>query len=61
MCNQMVIDEAVRIATRAALMRNPVRSIVWVPPQLATEDPRGLFAVEYYTGRTGSETEPWEG
>lgn len=58
--NQETIDEAVRIATRAALNGRPVERIIWIYPRQTTDDPKGSFAVEPYHIRTASETPPWE-
>ena len=58
--NQSVIDRAVNIATKSALDGHPVRSIVWVPPVLASQDTRGTFIVEYASPIPASQTQYWE-
>lgn len=58
--NQSTIDEAVKIATRSALLGTPVRRITWMPPTTASQSPEGAFAVEYCGPLSASETPPWE-
>lgn len=57
--NQSVIDTAVNMATRAAMNGNPVERLIWIPPQLATHDPRGAWVVIQAREYTASETPPW--
>ena len=52
--NQRILDKAVDMATKAALNGNPVERILWVPPETATQDPDGLFAIEYQEEKTGA-------
>jgi len=58
--NQETLDTAVDIATRMALAGTPVRRVLWVPAGAATEDPRGVFAVQIAGPLSASETPPWE-
>ena len=57
---QTLINRAVRTATRAALNGRPIERIDWVPPQSATEDPTGVFLVNYCGPLSASDTPPWE-
>lgn len=45
--DQDILNEAVDIATRSAILGNPIKNMVWVPPSTATQDPRGFFVIEY--------------
>lgn len=58
--DQSVIDRAVNIATKAALYGRPLERVIWIPPQSASSDPRGNFAVQECRPLSGSETPPWE-
>jgi hypothetical protein len=42
---QMIIDRAVKIATKCALSGKPVSKIEWVPSTSATQDPIGNFII----------------
>ncbi len=57
---QDVIDQAVRMATRAAMNGKPVKRIVWVPPTSPTESAVGSFAVEIYKFGSASDRAPWD-
>lgn len=57
--DQAVLDRAVDIATKSALNGHPVKRVVWIPPQKATDNPDGCFAVETTELLSASETPPW--
>lgn len=44
---QELIDEVVKIATKVALLGEPVERIIWIPPQNATDNHLGTFAIKY--------------
>ena len=58
--NQTVLDRAVNLATKAALNGKPVARVTWIPPRTGTDDPGGLFAVEYAPVYNATETPIWE-
>jgi len=58
--NQSVIDRAVNIATRAAMLGKPVKSVVWIPPTSASQDAGGTFAIDYCGPLSATDTPPWE-
>ena len=58
--NQSIIDEVVRIATRAALNGTPVENITWVPSTSASQSSIGSFVVKYAEQMTGSQRRPWD-
>lgn len=57
---QAIIDRAVNIATKAALMGNPVERVIYIPPQTATQDSFGGFCIRYAGSVSATETPPWE-
>jgi hypothetical protein len=57
---QGIIDRVTNIATRAAMRGNPIKRIIWIPPETASQDPGGNFAIEYCGPLSGAETPPWE-
>ena len=57
---QSLIDEAVKIATRAAVNGNPVARINWLPPMSASQDPMGNWIIEPWQPRSAGDTAPWE-
>lgn len=57
---QEIIDRAVKIATKAAMHGYPVERVIWIPPQSATQDWRGSYAVIYCEPLGASDTPPWE-
>lgn len=58
--DQTVLDRAVNIATKSALNGNPIKRIVWIPPQTATKSSDGVFAIEYAGFLKATETPPWD-
>ena len=57
---QIIIDMAVKIATRSAMSGNPVEGMTWIPPSSATQDWRGSFAVKECPPLSATDTPPWE-
>jgi hypothetical protein len=57
---QNILDRAVNLATRAAMNGTPVKRVVWLPPQSATQNPSGNFLVEMCGPLMPSETPPWK-
>jgi len=58
---QEIVNEAVKVATRAAMNKTPVQQVVWVPPRTAMEDYRGSFVVVPCGPLDAGTTPPWEG
>ena len=58
--NQSIIDRAVKIATKCAMGGNPVRRIQWVPPSTPSQDPGGVFVIEYEGPLSASILPSWE-
>ena len=58
--DQSVLDRAVKLATSAAMNGNPVEQIVWMPPDTASSNPTGSFAVVPAQRQSASETLCWE-
>lgn len=56
---QSLINEAVKIATRAAMNGSPLASLTWVPPATLSQDPMGVFVLEYAKLGTAADTVPW--
>ena len=59
MSMQDIIDQAVKLATNAAMNNTPVSSIQWIAPTSATERHIGRFIVTYYKERSASDRPPW--
>ena len=57
---QEIIDRVTKIATKAAMGGNPVKRIMWIPAQTASQDPIGLFAIEYCGPLSVTDTPTWE-
>lgn len=58
--DQSVLDRAVNIATRSAINNHPIKRAVWIPPQKATDNPAGCFAIEYAGPLKATEIPPWD-
>jgi len=58
--NQNTIDDAVKIATRCAMQGRPVKKVIWIPPQTATDGLRGNFITQYAPQYTASQRPWWE-
>ena len=58
--DQMIIDKAVAFATRQALLGRPLARLLWIPPQMATDDPIGSFALYVAENLSAADTPPWE-
>ena len=57
---QVIIDRAVNIATKAALSGQPVERIIWVAPASAMQDSIGSFCVVLYPPLSIDEIAPWD-
>ncbi len=57
--DQETIDQAVRIATRAALYGQPVERIIWIPPATVTENPKGSFVIMTCPPLNATDKPPW--
>lgn len=57
---QEIIDRAVKIATREAMNGHPVEQVLWIPPQTATQDHYGAFAVKHALLSSPSQLPPWD-
>jgi hypothetical protein len=58
--DQIVLDRAVKIVTKAAMGRNPVERIVWIPTATTSGDPGGSFVVVPCRPLSASDTAPWD-
>lgn len=58
--NQEIINQAVKIATKRAMDGHPVENITWIPPQTASSDPLGSFAIIECPNLSAGDTPPWE-
>ncbi len=56
---QALINETVKIATRAAMNGSPLVSLTWAPPATLAQDPMGVFVLEYAKLGTAADTVPW--
>ena len=57
---QDVIDRAVKIATKAAMLGNPVERIVWQPPASPTQNRLGTFVIKAYEPKSATQRAPWD-
>lgn len=58
--DQLVLDKAVKIATRYAMDGHPVKRIIWLPPATAAADPNGSFVIEKCGPLSSTEKAPWD-
>lgn len=60
MIDQSILDRAVKIATRYAMHGSPVKSIIWIPPLTAANDPGGSFLIEECGPLSTTQPAPWD-
>lgn len=60
MNTQDLIHVAAMIATKQALLGQPLSGLSWIPPQSAGSSPRGSWALEHCPPLSASDTAPWD-